>query len=433
MQDLSKHSHEYNKGSPSLEGASPRQIADFFKRLDGLRGPEIKDKKPAVVKKWQLFTKQGALKTFGKIDFSIILHRTAKFYLARDRESIKSSRLFREKIQHGLYAYLQEATARLNANTLDVRHASNIFWSLGKMQVLPTEDFTDAFFEFCIRKLKTHECPAQELSNIILSCAYLAIEPPPEFMALWSAEVQRLVEAKEFKLDQHYYNSYRALAVLDHLYSQNNSIYRSSALYLHEEIKDRFQGMLNKGGQSSVALASRWFDVKTPFTLPRESKGSARAEKELGRIFYQAATDGKANKHIAALEHDVDIAASHSGKAVFIELDGPNHFLFAFDDKGKLRKGNYNGSTMFNSALIAKSMPEDAILVRMPYTVYDMFKRRDCLKPNMMRGLLDHLVAHQGSGVHLPSGTAIEPLILTTRDPNHVLPIDKYQALELAA
>lgn len=142
--------------------------------------------------------------------------------------------------------------------------------------------------------------------------------------------------------------------------------------------------------QQQFADAARWFDYAGDIAIPDELETFSGCECRLRSAFESAGVTmlDDTECYIVPLEHKIDMGIEWKGHKIFIEYDGPSHFVYPenTDDVA------YNGQTKLQSGLIAKTMP-DITLIRMRYTDMNTLAQRNKKRLHSgMRCLLDQAV-----------------------------------------
>ncbi len=221
-------------------------------------------------------------------------------------------------------------------------------------------------------------------------------------MSAWTQEATAQILEGEFNT-QDLTNTLWAIAVI-HAMSGNSAL-ESTARLLHEKIR-ALPDLENTSipQKAQIAQSCLWFDLDSPVEMPKETEVFSTLETSLKTIFSNATLPVSDEDYtIKSMKHKVDMHIEYNGKTVLIEADGSAHFTKRTNpDTGKSETGRYNGSTLFQSKLTEKEMPEDAILLRMPAEIIKAISRCDTeTQKTVILNFLDS-AAILGSGEHTP-------------------------------
>lgn len=171
-----------------------------------------------------------------------------------------------------------------------------------------------------------------------------------------------------------------------------------------------------------------YFDLDCPVEMPDETPRASSLETNLSNIFSKAGKPFSKNKYIIeALKHKVDHWIEYDGKTILIEADGHYHFTKRLNpETGRYETGRYNGNTILQSTLIEKYMPDDAILLRVPFEIVNTLRQvsqplseeqQEELYGEAIDALLDDTVL-QGTGRHMPDEIPSRMLVASLANGN---------------
>ena len=121
-------------------------------------------------------------------------------------------------------------------------------------------------------------------------------------------------------------------------------------------IMSRNHGMASPSNMA----ASLWFDI--PY-IPTRNKNDSMAsgiEIQIRDIFVRAGAQlvPPEDHHFLGFQAPVDMKFAHNDKNIIVEFDGPYHFTKSFDGRE-----HYNGSSFFNSRLMAKYFADRVVRI----------------------------------------------------------------------
>ncbi len=229
--------------------------------------------------------------------------------------------------------------------------------------------------EFLIKTLENniHQARETDIHFILLSFAELGITPSKK---LYSGLNKRTLELQNEFDKNSLFDVVRSLCILDalhdvHYKTEENKNAKSSMDKVFKTIlnnnKTREKLAVTEENKSQINILSDallWFMGETP--QPRiEDDVKSLYETDVAKAFSRAGTKVDEGVKIKNPNHTIDLKVTFNNTNIFIECDGPSHFIKSIDD----HKMYPNGSTIFQTMLVAKSNP-DALLLRLPSTVF---------------------------------------------------------------
>ncbi|HBR68590.1 MAG TPA: hypothetical protein DEA55_04350, partial [Rhodospirillaceae bacterium] len=249
-----------------------------------------------------------------------------------------------------------------------------------------------------ISKLKT-----QQLTDIFQGYADLGLCPPPELTE----------ELKDRALQ--IANSLDSVQVLIHLRAcailhciSADERFREIAQTMHRKIQPenlRSAIEINQYRQGSL-----WFDWPCLIEPEPQEETISGLEKSLAIAFQCSGISLTRKDYIVPrMGHRVDITID--GKhPILVEVDGPTHFVLDIDDEGNYVMGGYNGSTLFQTALMEKCTDDNISIIRAPF---DTVKRLT-QDPNPLRRkrlILDLLSSAQHGSTYILEADRLQPFM----------------------
>lgn len=228
--------------------------------------------------------------------------------------------------------------------------------SFSSFRILPPPHFMQGWSETARKKLPD-ETGYIPYASYGLAHAKLGLMPEPAFEAAWLDGINTYKSTMHENLLA---NILWSLAVLDVMAPAPR--YRETAQNLVSELgkPDISAANIPVKVQHQIEHACLWFDLPSPAPAPygRQEFDKVGFEGEMTTAFRKAGIPllEKA-AWLPILDKSVDLAIGTAHGTVFLEADGPRHFVIHPD--GEFR---YNGSTRLQSALTAKLYPDTPLL-----------------------------------------------------------------------
>jgi hypothetical protein len=237
---------------------------------------------------------------------------------------------------------------------------SNTLWAIAKLGLL----LSDQFIKDYEQRFFSQNPNAQDMSNTLWAMAKLGLLPSDQFMT----ELEQRFFSQNTNA-QNMSNALWATVVLDVISGGKHkdfalSIIKSQQFETH--IKS-----FNKKNLAQLIQAFLWldYDISGLGNIPSETMSTSISENTLAGIFARACgtIDKGSMVTIPQLGHRVDIVPKTKtlgGKAIWVEVDGHDHFVS--EGKGGMRF--YDGGTLLMTALMLK-FATGAMILRLPKTV----------------------------------------------------------------
>lgn len=328
-----------------------------------------------------------------------ILENSSKFFSSSDDEDLAEQGA--EFVFDNFQIWEKKATE--NIHHFSIRNIIGCLNSCSNLDIIPSGSFLKKIEERALDIMQGENNPEDNLylNALLKSYAQLDIRPSEEFLQTWEKTIARQIPAfnttqftnvlwayatlglcpsikiseelkdrapkitKEFQ-QTHILNNLRSCAII-HCISADER-FREIALDFHSRVD---LGALQRPIDiNQFRQASLWFDLPCPIDPePREETVSLQEERLIS-AFKISKTPLK--EHIIpVMGHKVDVAVDGE-HLILIEVDGRWHFVFEIDNEGNYVMAGYNGSTLFQTALMEKYSGKNVSIIRAPY---------DALKP----------------------------------------------------
>jgi len=226
------------------------------------------------------------------------------------------------------------------------------------LQKIPDPDFIIKWRQRIIKNIG--HIKAADLADLFISCVKLDGCLNESFLTI--LEHSMLNNIDEFSANQ-LSNIYWGYAVLDVLKIKGDNNHYPNVL---DCIYQKIQNMpfFSIPEKSAISNASKQFNKDCPFDIAIQVDFNAHSRLEA--VFYRKTKECnigniEAIYKVPELNYEGDFMHISDEKQIFIEVDGPSHFVTDHQG-GKF----YNSKTKLMSSLILKSRPE-AVLLRFPY------------------------------------------------------------------
>ncbi len=207
----------------------------------------------------------------------------------------------------------------------------------------------------------------REMRKLVISMAYLAIDPGERFLAAMSHNV---------KAHHHHLNKNEAilmlhgLAVLDSVLAHHcgeerfdlKSIYYT--LVSNPEFIRKMHDHPDRAQINMLADADRWFVGTSEWKYQDDEFDSSPLEREVAAVLRKSSADVFEQMDMPYINHPVDLSVMYNEKSFHLECDGKTHLVRLCDGHGTYM----NGQTIFQSGLIQRAV--DAPLVRLPSYIF---------------------------------------------------------------
>jgi hypothetical protein len=252
-------------------------------------------------------------------------------------------------------AFLKTFEQHFFSQNPDSLAMANTLWAMATLRVLPDNNY----FRQYEGRFFTQNPNSRDMASTLWAMAKLGVMPSGDFLKQY--------EGRFFTQDpsaQAMANTLWAIAVLD-VVSKGKI----------KQLANRFFNQMHQFKEfspidlSQIKQSALWFDRYFNGELMPESDSISNSENKLARIF-TLTSNGSINLndptgHCGKLKHRVDITLPRTGqKPVWMEFDGPSHFITKSNGSAQF----YDGNTILNTALLLK-FAAGALVLRMPTVV----------------------------------------------------------------
>ncbi|MES2729441.1 MAG: hypothetical protein V4621_04985 [Pseudomonadota bacterium] len=238
---------------------------------------------------------------------------------------------------------------KTNCGKLNGQEAAKVLWAYGTFGIVLPVTTIDT-----LNKAVCHNddmLSAQDTVEILWAYATLGVIPPKNTLDTLRKAVD--YHAKTFCLPDTISTlvTYATLSA----HQNNPDFMRSDFLTLiKDSALDTKGASLIRRQQKQVYDACQYFSYPSPVACPKEDNNPSRVEFTVAEAFKKAGYRlDMSGRHISSMGHDVDIAVLDKGHQIFIECDGPTHFLTSLANNNR----KYNGNTVLQTRLIQQQAP----------------------------------------------------------------------------
>lgn len=266
------------------------------------------------------------------------------------------------------------AVASGKMGMFEQRPLSNLMGAFYALRVRPPENFLESWAKRVPSQLKPdHYVSLQEITTALAGLAIYPDEKVSKVLVSGTEELGRSLKQRDI-LEYLY-----RLAVLDSLrLDAGQTSLKETAQELAHLVASRVLSTTNGRGASALSNPERrqlltvleWFSEEPikGIEAPYENGTSSASEGGLRKSFEAAGASPQASFTCSQTGHKFDLAMRFGARAqrsVLIEYDGPCHFV-----RGVKGDVFYDGSTIFQTRLHGKTLPEE-VIVRVPYFVHE--------------------------------------------------------------
>lgn len=317
---------------------------------------------------------------FSPKEIGAILHRTGRH--SRDTE-IQGK--ISDYITRNIGVVESAAISYLEGHDFSPQGLSVSIYSHAVLGIKPSDRFLELWEKEALVAFKSVETEPVTVSNSLYAHAVLGIRPSEELLELCEDLLAEFLEDNAIGERQISMVMY-SLGILSAVKQMDGKT--GIAKRMAENIVRYIEGSggrlsFNGPQKNQIFQACQWFDLDSPVGVgSEEDHMRSRNEGKLMGLVGHTMMDKF--RRVAAedtvifekLGHSVDgvFEKNATGQRFYIELDGHHHFVRSRDENGRMRK-QYDGSTLFQTALARKLAPE-AIIIRVPNKVaMEIFKR----------------------------------------------------------
>lgn len=270
------------------------------------------------------------------------------------------------------------AISYLEGDDFSLQGLSVSIYAYAILGIRPTDKFIELWEKSAVAGFQSKRAEPINVCNSLYAFAVLGIRPSEEFLRVCEEAIDGFLEHMTME-EKHLSTTMYALGILSAVKQMDGKtgIARKmgSKIVDHIEMSGaRFN--FNERQKQKIFQACQWFDFESPtgpgmeedpFHPVEERRFMAMVGQTMRDYFRTVSAEDTVI--FEKLGHAVDGAyeKNDTGKRVYLELDGHYHFVRSRDENGNTRK-QYNGSTLFQTALTRKLAPE-AIIIRVPSNV----------------------------------------------------------------
>ncbi len=230
----------------------------------------------------------------------------------------------------------------------DSRGLANTILAFATLKRIPSDDFMLKLFD--VVRDKMYNFNARDISQILQGLTKLRLLPDDSFMQLWSDTIKPL---SQHMSPEDCARTLYALAIFDSLDPYEG--FKDLASYFNHALGSTYGDIKIR---SMTYDARLWFGFPQIFSRPNETPSNSLFEGRLLDNFRINGLDiSKGFSSEALPHHHFDFYAGQRKTEIMIELDGAHHF-----NRTSVNERYFDGSTMFQSALIQALHPTSALV-----------------------------------------------------------------------
>jgi hypothetical protein len=266
--------------------------------------------------------------------------------------------------------------------------------SLAVAGLKPSKSFSDAWLPKAIMHMRQFS-PTQ-IAYSLWAYARLAAEPEEAFMKAWLQQYNDLMVQNPTQFRQ------RDIA---NILGSCGALSAITGKKIYEEIAQKaytlhFCDACTIAEKRQVGYASLWFGWPMPQEIPDQNERPSKLEEKLTAAFNQAGFAAGPDIMIQSMAHKPDMNFVQGDRTVFIEVDGPSHFLYEINElDGTKQPAGFTGRTLFMSALIHK-LAANAVLLRLPHPLVSTILERNAETQKQLLQDLLHTAAQTAPGAY---------------------------------
>ncbi len=263
-----------------------------------------------------------------------------------------------------------------------------------KLNMIPDQEFQSKWLAKATTNMGEFT-PAQH-AYALWCLARLKIEPPQEFMTAWEDRLHELLGSKKHKYSDRYLaNALGACAAINAIHGLPETA--EAAQIISDVIN--FQ-QCTSAEQRQVHSARQFFGI-IHYDPTKPARERPSKQEDALRNAFRAAGHVDISDHLPMpVEGDrADMAFKIDGKIIFVEVDGPQHFLKQCNKQSKQTKNaGFDGRTLYKTAQTQREYPEANIL-RLPFHLVARILRENNPSDNVL------LYEFISSAAALPTGS----------------------------
>ncbi len=244
--------------------------------------------------------------------------------------------------------------------------STHMLFAFRELELRPPE----RFLEFVLKKTEDDikDYSALNLVSTLDSLARLGIDPGKKILQKAGERLPQVVSSMTISES---FECLYALGILDAIGEHHHGAKRYplggtyNTLLKNQIFRSKIAAGETKAQLKMLADAIAWFRPTEPISATFEDSANPIFEKDVSATLESAGALILEPRQLRKPHHKLDLTASF-GKATFhVECDGPTHFVRSADD----HKVYMNGSTLFQTALIHRALPDETVL-RIPHNVF---------------------------------------------------------------
>lgn len=235
-----------------------------------------------------------------------------------------------------------------------------------ELDLRPPERFLRFILEKSEGELKDYN--ALNLVSTLDSLARLGIDPGKKYLV---KAAERLPHVVPSMTTAEAFETLYAIGLLDAIGEHHHGNKRFplggvyNALLKNQIFRSKIAAGETKAQLKILADSTTWFRPSDSVPSTLESNANPVFEGDVSHILESAGATILEPRRIKKPDHQLDLTASFGKVTFHVECDGPTHYVRSADD----HKVYLNGSTLFQTALIHRALPNETVL-RIPHNVF---------------------------------------------------------------